>query len=291
MTPSHLLLISFLLKLESIYVSTPNTLETWQRHIILVHMTMRSLELMSCSAVLLNLTVMTRSTNTVISPCRLKGFHLLWHIWGPTTAGLQRYSVCSCLLHYCCAAILQPSETVANCVKCSSCVLWCCSGMTALVLSVFPNVPFSGSSHTFVFIGFMPPSAMSCSLQKWECQDMWCFVLHQYEYRSLSLLWYLMYIYQLPVVEHSLKSIYLLFPPIFCALLCSCTRTQVAPCSLWALSASSHLSIFSDKFPLLGVRSSISTGCNYNQQTWLGIWKLSTMVCLHPQVSSCVPPY
>jgi len=78
-------------------------------------------------------------------------------LWGPTTAGLRRYSVRSRQLHCCCATVLCPlvTETVVNCVKCSMRCNSCCSGMTALVLSVFLHAPFGGSSRTFIF-GFIP---------------------------------------------------------------------------------------------------------------------------------------
>ncbi|KAJ7213201.1 hypothetical protein C8J57DRAFT_1397842 [Mycena rebaudengoi] len=88
-------------------------------------------------------------------------------LWGPTTAGLRRYSACSRQLHCCCAAVLCPlvTETVTNCVghsmRCNS----HCSGMTALVLSVFLHAPIGGSSRTFVF-GFVHFPLL------WECQYM-----------------------------------------------------------------------------------------------------------------------
>ncbi|KAJ7256973.1 hypothetical protein C8J57DRAFT_1343444 [Mycena rebaudengoi] len=95
-------------------------------------------------------------------------------LWGPTTAGLRRYSACSRQLHCCCAAVLclLVTETVANCVGHSMCCNSRCSGMTALVLSVFLHAPFGGSSRTFVF-GFISFSfIVSRSLQRWECQYM-----------------------------------------------------------------------------------------------------------------------
>ncbi|KAJ7278546.1 hypothetical protein C8J57DRAFT_1307259 [Mycena rebaudengoi] len=95
-------------------------------------------------------------------------------LWGPTTAGLRRYSACSRQLRCCCAAVLCPlvTETVANCVRRSMRCNSCCSGMTALVLSVFLHAPFGGSSCTFVF-GFVSFSfIVSRSLQRWECQYM-----------------------------------------------------------------------------------------------------------------------
>jgi hypothetical protein len=77
-------------------------------------------------------------------------------MWGPTTAGLRRYSVCARQLHHCCATVLCPlvTETLANCVSCSMRCNGCCFGMTAVVLSVFSHAPFGGSSRTLVFVLF-----------------------------------------------------------------------------------------------------------------------------------------
>ncbi|KAJ7846483.1 hypothetical protein B0H14DRAFT_2771857, partial [Mycena olivaceomarginata] len=76
-------------------------------------------------------------------------------------------------LHHCCAAVLRPlvMETLANCAKCSLHCSDCCPGMTAWVLNVFPDVLLGGSSSTSVDGFFITLSAMSWSLQRWECQD------------------------------------------------------------------------------------------------------------------------
>jgi len=97
-------------------------------------------------------------------------------LWGPTTAGLRRYSVCSRQLHCCCTAVLCPlvTETVANCVRCSMCCNSCCSGMTVLVLSVFLHAPFGGSSRTFIFSLFH--YSLSClGLCKGGSVSIWLF--------------------------------------------------------------------------------------------------------------------
>lgn len=76
-------------------------------------------------------------------------------------------------LHHCCATVLQPlvTETLANCAKYSLCCSGCCPGMTAWVLNVLPDVLLGGSSSTSVDGFFITLSAMSRSLQRWECQD------------------------------------------------------------------------------------------------------------------------
>jgi hypothetical protein len=63
------------------------------------------------------------------------------------------------------------TETLANCAKCSLRCSACCPGMTVWVLNVFPGVLLGGSSSTSVDGLFITLSAMSRSLQRWECQD------------------------------------------------------------------------------------------------------------------------
>jgi hypothetical protein len=102
-------------------------------------------------------TLTARSSIRVIAACRPKGLHLLQHVLGPTSAGLRRYSACS---RWCChfrAIVLRPlvTETVVNCAECSLRCCGCHFNMTALVLSVFPNALFGGSSHTFILYSWL----------------------------------------------------------------------------------------------------------------------------------------
>jgi hypothetical protein len=129
---------------------------------------------MSHSAILLNLTVMMRPTNLVITPCRFKGFHLLSAHLGTNHSRAAEvfslFSPASPIWRHCSLTI--GDGDCSQLCRARFAFLWCCPGMTALVLSVFPDAPLSGSSHTFVFIGSIPLSAISRSLQKWECQNM-----------------------------------------------------------------------------------------------------------------------
>ncbi|KAJ7743064.1 hypothetical protein B0H14DRAFT_2987843 [Mycena olivaceomarginata] len=89
--------------------------------------------------------------------------HTSAHLGTKLPQGLRRYS----------ASVLWPlvTETLANCAKCSLRCSACCPGMTVWVLNVFPGVLLGGSSGTSVDGLFITLSAMSRSLQRWECQD------------------------------------------------------------------------------------------------------------------------
>ncbi|KAJ7826904.1 hypothetical protein B0H14DRAFT_2816457 [Mycena olivaceomarginata] len=100
--------------------------------------------------------------------------HTLAHLgtnYSRGCGGIQ--PVCPRQLHHCCTAVLRPlvTETLANCAKCSLHCSACCPGTTVWVLNVFPDVLLGGSSSTSVDGLFITLSAMSRSLQRWECQD------------------------------------------------------------------------------------------------------------------------